>query len=189
MSRHPLKPSSGSAAEMAEAYVNMIAETAAPLAIPLDTLRKETELDTELQAVIFAIRSGNWSLPNLKEHLAPYLKIKEELSVTESGFVLRDRRMVIPRSLRQRSIDLAHGGHQGIVKTKSLLREKVWFPGIDSLAETTVSKCVPCQAAVNRKERAPLSTTIRCKVTSCKYSINTTTQTINYYKFYSTRYL
>lgn len=37
--------------------------------------------------------------------------------------------------LKNFQVHLAHRGHQGIVKTKQLLREKVWFPGIDSLVD------------------------------------------------------
>ena len=36
--------------------------------------------------------------------------------------------------------ELAHLGHQGIVKTKQLIRDKVWFPGIDKLTEDKVNK-------------------------------------------------
>ena len=32
-------------------------------------------------------------------------------------------------------LQLAHEGHQGIVKTKQLLRQKVWFPNIDAQVE------------------------------------------------------
>ena len=31
-------------------------------------------------------------------------------------------------------MDLAHEGHQGITKTKALLREKVWFQRINQLS-------------------------------------------------------
>ena len=31
------------------------------------------------------------------------------------------------------------------MKTKSLLREKVWLPGIDSLAKETIDHCIPCK--------------------------------------------
>jgi len=49
----------------------------------------------------------------------------------KSGVILKDNRIVIPKSLQQRILDLAHETHQGIVKTKLMLREKVWWPGID----------------------------------------------------------
>ena len=41
---------------------------------------------------------------------------------------------------------LAHEGHQGIVKTRQLLREKIWFPKIDQQAESLLSSCLACQA-------------------------------------------
>ena len=39
-------------------------------------------------------------------------------------------------------MSLAHEGHQGLVKTKALIRERVWFPGIDRLVEQTVESCL-----------------------------------------------
>ena len=32
------------------------------------------------------------------------------------------------------------------MKTKQLIREKVWFPGIDKQVEEVVRSCIPCQA-------------------------------------------
>ena len=46
---------------------------------------------------------------------------------------------------------LAHVGHQGIVKTKCLIREKVWFPGIDKMVKDKVDNCLACQAVVPSK--------------------------------------
>ena len=54
---------------------------------------------------------------------------------------------MIPSQLQNRVIDIAHHTHQGIVKTKQLIREKVWFPGIDKMVEETVRACIPCQAS------------------------------------------
>ena len=51
------------------------------------------------------------------------------------GIILRQRRIIIPQVLQSRAIQLAHEGHQGLTKTKSLVREKIWFPGIDKLVE------------------------------------------------------
>jgi hypothetical protein len=40
--------------------------------------------------------------------------------------------LVIPRKLRQRILQLAHESHQGVLKTKQLLREKVWWSRMDT---------------------------------------------------------
>ena len=52
---------------------------------------------------------------------------------------------------------MAHEGHQGLCKTKSLLREKVWFPGMDKLIHEELDQCIPCQAATPEKKREPLN--------------------------------
>jgi hypothetical protein len=69
-----------------------------------------------------------------------------ELTVSTEGFILRDVRLVIPESLQERIIDIAHEGHLGIVKTKRLIRSKVWFPSIDKQVERKIHNCLACQA-------------------------------------------
>ena len=70
--------------------------------------------------------------------------------------ILRDHRLIIPDSLRKKVTEIAHAFHQGIVKTKQLIREKVWFPGIDKKVES----CIPCLACVpSPAQREPLSMT------------------------------
>ena len=54
-----------------------------------------------------------------------------ELSVKD-GVVMRGSRIVIPTKLQKREIaEIAHEGHQRLVKTKQLLRSRIWFPGLD----------------------------------------------------------
>lgn len=80
--------------------------------------------------------------------LTAFYKLRHELTVNASqDIVLRRNRLVLPASLYKKAIQLAHVGHMDIVKTKQLLREKVWFPGIDAEVEKAVQGCIPCQAA------------------------------------------
>ena len=73
-------------------------------------------------------------------------KVKSELTfVNEEGVLLKGNKIVIPQKLQSQIVTLAHQGHQGIVKTKALIREKVWFPGVDSLVENMVKTCESCQ--------------------------------------------
>jgi len=95
----------------------------------LEEIKQEAKHDAEMQAVIKAVEINQWS----NQEVQHYKKIKDELSVF-NGLVLRRNRIVIPSTLRSKAVDLAHGGHQGIVKTKQLIRDKVWFRGIDKLA-------------------------------------------------------
>ena len=47
------------------------------------------------------------------------------------------------RYATDRATQLGHVGHQGIEKTKALLREKIWYPG---KVKTLIENCVACQA-------------------------------------------
>ena len=42
--------------------------------------------------------------------------------------------------------DLAYVGHQGIVKTKTLIRKRVWYPGINKKVKEIVQKYQESQA-------------------------------------------
>ena len=57
-----------------------------------------------------------------------------ELAVVD-GFALRGERIVVPQELQERMVKFAHEGHQGIVRTKQLIRAHVWFPGMDAMVE------------------------------------------------------
>ena len=61
----------------------------------------------------------------------------------------------MPISLREQILKLVHEGHQVIVKTKQLLREKVWWPGIDQAIEQLIRTCIACQAQSPRSTPPP----------------------------------
>ena len=55
--------------------------------------------------------------------------------------VLRGHKIVVRKPLRTKILELAHEGHQGIVKCKSRLQQKLWRPGIDRDVEKFVKSC------------------------------------------------
>ena len=146
MSRHPLETEDGKPTRseiITENYINMVESLSTPNAISTEELQEETNNDATLNMVKRALKdSQNW---HKHEELLPYLKIRDELSTTENGIILRGTRIIVPQSLQRSILALAHEGHQGIIKTKSLLREKVWFPKIDEMTQDLISKCTTCQ--------------------------------------------
>ena len=102
----------------------------------------ETKLDPILQKVVTVISLNNWTGPSVE----CYRHFQDELMVCDD-VILRGNRIVLPQSLQNQACEVAHLGHQSIVKTKQLLREKVWFPDIDQMVETTVKSGLPCQAS------------------------------------------
>ena len=84
---------------------------------------------------------------NVLDALKVMKTIRYEFASDDGKLLLRNARLVIPEKLQERVKELAHGGHQGQVKTKSLLRSKVWFPFMDSKTDSIVKQCLLCQAA------------------------------------------
>ena len=62
----------------------------------------------------------------------------------KNSILLKSNRLVIPKLLRKRILDIAHQ-HLWIVKRKGLLRKKVWWPGIDQDVEHLIKSCHLCQ--------------------------------------------
>jgi hypothetical protein len=114
-----------------------------PKAMSLDDIKQATKEDTVLQKLVEPIRNGNCMgfSPDIrqifrhrKNELALFGKVRDALMVT-NDIVLQGTRIVVPKTLRQRTITQTYQGHQGIMKTKQLLCEKVWYPWIDKEVE------------------------------------------------------
>ena len=90
----------------------------------------------------------------------PFRKIREEITVAfphKTNILRRGARLIIPAGLHV--IKLAHEEHQGLAKTKALLREYLWLPDIDKLVKEEVGTCIGCQATGQRNPQEPLQLT------------------------------
>ncbi|CAB3999343.1 PREDICTED: uncharacterized protein K02A2.6-like [Paramuricea clavata] len=140
---------------MTEQYINFITQNSVPKAMTLQEIINATNADAALTALHDAIKTNKWDSPIVK----PFKAVKNELTFTTHGVILRGTRIVIPAALQQRAIDIAHETHLGIEKTKSLIREKIWFPQIDNQVKNTIAKCTTCQAVGQANPPEPLRMT------------------------------
>ena len=169
-SRHPFSISTNDSDNEVEQYVNFVVNYACPNALSIDDIREETKKDPVLQIVADLVRHNSWykleqlhRYPNIKEHLQkiiPYKNIQDQLTVNQqSDLLLKLNRIVIPETLEMTVLQLAHIGHLGITKTKTLLRSKVYFPNIDEKTERLVKYCAACQIQTKPVQPAKLSIT------------------------------
>lgn len=119
-------------------YIRSVAEQAVPVALTGSEIATETKKDDNIQAVVKALGLG--SKEDLPKEYKPYAAELCEID----GVLLRGNRLVIPLSLRDRVIELAHEAHPGIAAMKRRLRQKVWWPLIDKEAEACVKRCKQC---------------------------------------------
>jgi hypothetical protein len=62
---------------------------------------------------------------------------------------------VVPKKLQEKVVEITHEGLQGITKTKTYLRSRLWFPGMD-MTERIIRGCRLCQIATLQTARMPL---------------------------------
>lgn len=101
-------------------------------------LQEETAQDTSLQKVIDALETNVWP-----KDLKRFESIAGDLSVHD-GILVKNGCAVVPSKLREKTLDLAHDGHPMPAKLKSILRERVWWPGMGADAEKWVKTCKTC---------------------------------------------
>ena len=127
--------------EAIENYIKMIVTDAIPKAHSIKEIVEATSKDKDLVEVMKAVSSGRW---NVKEKNSPYYKVRLNLSVKE-GILLKDNCIIIPKTLRQNILRVAHKCHQGETKTLSMMREKVWWPGMREDLTNMIKECHGCQ--------------------------------------------
>ena len=130
-------PISTTKQNVADEYVNFIAAHAVPKSMTLQETEQATQSDQQLQAVITTLKTGQWN-PDIQR----FYRSHSELTATETNLLLHGTRIVMLQALCSQT---PHIAHQGIVKTKQLLRSKVWWPVIDKDAEKLVVDCLVCQ--------------------------------------------
>ena len=130
-----------------------------------DDIIQATSQDATQQEVMRLISNGQWN--NLKpvdgddpNILRIFANVRDEMTLVHGKIVLRGNRKVISDALQKRVVELAHEGHQGLVKTRNLLRSKVWFAKlINPAVDEVVKKCFPCQIATPKSSHEPLEMT------------------------------
>lgn len=132
-----------------EASVRAIHESAA-----LDVMEIEmaTETDPDLQEVRKCIESGKWDNVAVKN----FAHFKEEFGFT-GNLILRNSKLVIPKILRSRMLELGHEGHPGESAMKARLRERCWWPKIDADIQKYVAQCSACQLVALPERPEPMS--------------------------------
>ena len=138
LSRLPVVSAEGDCNDTEE-FAYSVASEAMPVALVPSEVEALSAKDSTLELVRQAVISGDWS----KLQGTTYKMVKDEFWVI-GQLVMRGGRIVMPESLWSRTVLLAHEGHQGVTRTKSRLREKVWWPGMDKQVEDFVRSCYPC---------------------------------------------
>ena len=113
-SRHPHDSPDDEISESVEEYVNEITVHACPNALTLSYIEEATKHDVILQEVIKFTRDQKWYRLDEKNNyettllneLKAFRKFNDELTVTNSGILLKGKRIVLPKVLHNMVISI-----------------------------------------------------------------------------------
>lgn len=136
-----------------ENYISFITKNNIPDHMSLEEVREHTKCDTVLQLIQQCLQD-NIDF-KVKPELVIFKNIQHELLVHD-GIVLKGNKIVLPASLHARAIEIAQSGHLGMVKTKQILRSKMWFKSLDKQVEDTIKNCPTCAVITDSTKRDPI---------------------------------
>ena len=127
-------------------------------AISMEDIAIESTRDKEMMALIDAIRNGlSEDETNLPEQLSEYKRVRGDLC-EKDGVALYKGRVVIPKGLRAKILDILHGAHQGCSGMWSRAALSVWWPGLCAQIEKRRAACGVCtQIAPSQPSMPPVS--------------------------------
>lgn len=133
-----------------ENIFHMVANSV-PIPLTITVIAKRSAEEEEISNNITHIKNESWE----SDKSNSYYPFRFELSAIGS-ILLRGTRIVIPKSLRSKILQLAHEGHPGESAMKRRLRAKVWWPLIDKEAENFVKNCRDCLLVSQVSRPAPM---------------------------------
>ena len=155
LSRHPVDQPEEEDDET-ERFINFVTDNVIPRALNRLDIEKSTNEDSQLSRLRDMLQSHTATKESVD---TDFMYVVDQLSVTSDGLILRGNKLVLPSSLRQKAIEIAHEGHQGMQKTKSLLRTKIWFPKMNKQIEDKIRACVYCQLDSKKINYQPIKPT------------------------------
>ena len=114
-----------------------------------DEVLQETNKDKELQSLKRYISTG-WPAKRsqIPVFLHPYWNFRDELMI-ENSILMKNSKVLIPETLKQKYLMQIHQGHQGIEACRSRAREFVFWINLNNDLKELVEKCDICQSQQN----------------------------------------
>lgn len=127
--------------------------------ISLKQIAEKTSADEVLNRVRDMVKNGEKAARKEDdEQVKKFVKILPELTVTGNGIILKGERMVLPKSLQNTAMQLAHrGSHPGQSGIERRLRYHFFFHDMYQKVKEFIQDCNECCLFVDKKTKEPLT--------------------------------
>ena len=122
----------------------------------LETFKDETAKDPSLQELKTTVEKG-WpeSKSRVSHRISPYWNYRDEIS-TYDGIMFKGEKVIVPKTMQREMLEIIHSSHLGMEKCKCRARDVLYWPGMNSEIENTVSRCQICSTYRRSNSREPL---------------------------------
>lgn len=137
-------------------------------AVTADTGKISEDLLALTTSEVRAVTSGDVEIQLVKSHLKNNTKWPEEIRAfqpfqkelyTVGEALMKQEKMIVPKSLRDRALRAAHRSHPGMSTMKNILRQGLWWPAMDKEIENFVKSCPECQLVTKTCKPLPITLT------------------------------
>lgn len=142
LSRAPVEPAE-SMEEEVEAYVQVVTGLLPASSNYLKEM-ESAQRDDPMCRQIMEYCTQSWpSKSRIARELALYFKYRDSLTVQDKMLV-KDNRLVIPKTLWKKVLCQLHAGHQEVSKCRERAKMSVWWPGLSAQIQEIVANCPTC---------------------------------------------
>ena len=127
--------------------------------ISLAEIARETHTDVVLSRVVEMVRKGSKSADRQDcDKVRKFNPILTELTLTGNGILLKGERIVLPESMKDMAMQLAHmGSYPGRCGIERRLRFHFFFHGMYDKVKKFVQQCKECSLFVDKKTKEPIA--------------------------------
>ena len=104
------------------------------------------------------MKGQTWISKSANKKLRKFSQILPTITVTNNGILFKDDRIILPESLHDEAIELAHrGSHPGDTGIQKRLRYHFFFHDLNEKVNKFVEMCHDCQSHTDKKTHEPLA--------------------------------
>ena len=126
--------------------------------IDIGTISMETQRDPTLKRISEIVAKGqSWIAKSEPSAVQKFREILPEITITGNKILLKSERMILPESLQENAIQLAHrGSHPGQSGIERRIRYHFFFHDLQRKVQGFVQNCKSCLSFTDKKMSEPI---------------------------------
>ena len=130
--------------------------------VTLDQFKEHTASDEDFKLLKMYVMHG-WpsAQQDCVEQLRSYFTFKEEISFID-GLLFKGNRLIVPKALRNKTLQVLHRSHMGITKTQERARTSFYWPGLNTAIKSICQSCETCLQYAAKQDKQEIGLVPDC---------------------------